>query len=249
MSDISAVSPRSFAPTGARPGIGRLVRGGFDTDPIRNFRFIVSFYPVARLRGKSESTAWTPAGIVGFNAVSGMAVSTEPITLREGGYNATVHQIPSQANYSPVTMQRGVLLGTNQHWQWMRAMLDVIQGRATPARALFRCDVEVAVLHFPVRFSTESGGFQYVPDTPRRGGTSYARASYDDAVAMRFRFYNAWPSSVAYSDLNASDSALMVEQMTLYHEGMDMRWGSRSSDTQVDSAGTFGNVPVPPPRW
>jgi len=209
----------------------------------------VSFFPVAYLRNKTESTAFTPLGIVGFNSVSGMAVSTEPATIREGGYNATVHQIPSQANYSPVTMQRGVLLGTYQNWQWMRSMLDVIQGRATPARALFRCDVEVAVLHYPVRYSTTERGFEYTMDVPRgRPGTSYARATFDDLVALRFRFYNAWPSSVAYSDLNASDSALMVEQMTIHHEGMDMRWGYRRSSSQISSANNFGNVNVPPPR-
>lgn len=248
MSDISSVSPRALIPAGAASGAGRAVRGGFDTDPLRNFRFIVSFYPVAYLKTKVESSSFTPLGIVGFNSVSGMAVSTEPVTIREGGYNATVHQIPSQANYSPITMQRGVLLGTYQNWQWMRSMLDVIQGRATPARALFRCDVEVAVLHYPVRYSTASNGFEYTVDTPGRNATSYARATYDDAVAMRFRFYNAWPSSIAYSDLNASDNALMVEQMTMYHEGMDMRWGYRASDSAIANADNFGNITVPPPQ-
>ena len=49
-------------------------------------------------------------------------------------------------------------------------------------------------------------------------------ATQTDHVAMRFNVYNCWPTSVAYSDLNAGDNALFVEQMTLVHEGFDVNW-------------------------
>jgi phage tail-like protein len=43
---------------------------------------------------------------------------------------------------------------------------------------------------------------------------------------MRIEVYNAWPTAVAYSDLNAGDNALLVEQMTLVHEGFNINWAA-----------------------
>jgi hypothetical protein len=43
---------------------------------------------------------------------------------------------------------------------------------------------------------------------------------------MRFKVYNAWISQLAYSDLNAGDNAILVEQMTLVHEGFEVIWGT-----------------------
>jgi phage tail-like protein len=56
-------------------------------------------------------------------------------------------------------------------------------------------------------------------------------------VAMRFHVYNAWPTAVAYSDLNAGDNSLFVEQMTLVHEGFDAEWSS------IDATGNFVTAP------
>ena len=53
---------------------------------------------------------------------------------------------------------------------------------------------------------------------------------------MRFKVYNAWPTTVAYSDLNAGDNALYVEQMTLVHEGFDLNWGSVDTTTKTFSS-------------
>jgi phage tail-like protein len=54
---------------------------------------------------------------------------------------------------------------------------------------------------------------------------------------MRFKVYNAWPTAVAYSDLNAGDNAIFVEQMTLVHEGFDIKWAS--DFTEAGSAPKF----------
>jgi phage tail-like protein len=51
---------------------------------------------------------------------------------------------------------------------------------------------------------------------------------------MRFEVYNAWPTSVAYSDLNAGDNALFVEQMTLVHEGFDVNWAPNLTTQAAD---------------
>ena len=65
---------------------------------------------------------------------------------------------------------------------------------------------------------------------PRPGVVFCAGANYKDHVAMRFQVYNAWPTSVAYSDLNAGDNAIFVEQITLVHEGFDVNWAPNVND-------------------
>ena len=39
---------------------------------------------------------------------------------------------------------------------------------------------------------------------------------------MRFKVYNAWIANLSYSNLDAGQSTLMVEEMTLVHEGFDV---------------------------
>jgi phage tail-like protein len=199
-------------------------RSTLETDPIRNFRFLVTFKPL-----NQGDASWLPKGpnkiVVGFTSVSGLAVTTDSIPYREGGYNTTVHQIPGQTTFAPISLQRGVVLGTKQHWDWMRQLFATVQGGATGTQATnFRCDVEIAVLSHPI---AGSGG----------NNTELTGTNYTDHVSMRFQVYNAWPSSVAYSDLNAGDNAIFVEQMSLVHEGFDVNWAT--SLQQSGSAAQF----------
>lgn len=198
------------------------------SDPIGNYRFLVHFYP--HQVTAAHSPGWKPMGMMGFTSVSGFSYNVNVVSIREGGYNTTLRQIPTQVDFSALQLDRGVLLGTRQNWDWMKMLLRVVQGRADRAQALFRSDVQITVLQSPATYG--GGGYG-----TRSGGIEPA---YDDNVAMRFRMYNAWPSSVVYSDLNAGDNALMVERMTLVHEGMDVSWGSfRGGEFQ--NAPDFGN--------
>jgi len=185
-------------------------RSTLETDPIRNFRFLVTFKP---LNGTASWLTGAPSKVVvGFTSVSGLSVQTDSIPYREGGYNTTVHQIPGQTTFAPITLQRGVVLGTSQHWDWMRKLFATVQGSTTRAKAEnFRADIEIEVLSHPI---------------PGSGGSNaqLSADNYKDHVALRFQVYNAWPTSVAYSDLNAGDNAIFVEQITLVHEGFDMNW-------------------------
>lgn len=215
-------------------------RGSLYTDPVRNFRFLVSFYPTVYPKSVSKdeyySPAWKPSGRFGFSSVSGLSFNVNVQTIREGGYNTTVHQVPTRVDFSAVQFDRGVALGTSQNWDWMRMLLRVARGKANrPQKALFRSDVEIAVFSHPVPYS--NGGTSYGGSRPEdRNIVS------DDFVAMRFRLYNAWPSSVVYSDLNAGDNALLVERMTLVHEGLDLVWARTGKDgSEPRSAYDFGN--------
>ena len=181
-------------------------RSSLVTDPIRNFRYLVTFQP--------QDTAFGVAFPVtlGFTSVSGLSVTTDSIPYREGGYNTVVHQIPGQTTFTPLTLQRGVILNTHQNWDWMRQLFATVNssGSTRSVSTNFRCDVAIQVLSHPI---------------PSAGADVTAtNASSTDHTAMRFTVFNAWPTSVAYSDLNAGDNALFVEQMTLVHEGFDVTW-------------------------
>ena len=191
-------------------------RSTLATDPVRNFRFLVTFQP--------QDTTNIGLGKVtipmGFTSVSGLAVTTDSIPYREGGYNTTVHQIPGQTSFTPLTLQRGVLLGTSQNWYWMKQLFATVQagGSSLDPGKNFRCDLEIAVLNHPIPSS-------------KTADETVAATGATDEVAMRFKVYNAWPTTVAYSDLNAGDNALYVEQMTLVHEGFDLNWGGFNPTT------------------
>ena len=210
-------------------------RSNIATDPIRNFRFLVTFKPQNTLTQNSVNTAGaitstnsTPGNTgwstglaaipFGFTSVSGMAVSTDSIPYREGGYNTTVHQIPGQTSFAPLTLQRGVLLGSDQNWQWMKELFQTVQGSVTRSVAdNFRVDIDIDVLSHPIASTATASNS---PTT-----------SYTDHVSMRFKVYNAWLTSLAYSDLNAGDNAILVEQMSLVHEGFEVVWGKDLSDS------------------
>lgn len=202
-------------------------RSTLATDPVRNFRFLVNFI----FHDQTGTATNVP---IGFTSVSGMAVTTDSIPYREGGYNTTVHQIPGQTTFAPVTLQRGVILGSRQNWDYMKKLFATVQagGSALSLGKTFRCDLDIQVLNHPV----PSAGANVISGGTATTNPTAATAATDE-VAMRFRVYNAWPTSVAYSDLNAGDNALFVEQMTLVHEGFDLNWGSLASD------GTFTNAP------
>ena len=203
-------------------------RSNLITDPIRNFRFLVTFFPQPNTPVAGASTNPTLKKLAdqrstsfGFTSVSGMAVTTDSIPYREGGYNTTVHQIPGQSTFTPITLQRGVMLNKSQNWDWMRQLFATVSGASTTRSVAqnFRCDLEIEVLSHPIPAAGVEDG---APETR-------------DHTAMRFRVYNTWPTTVAYSDLNAGDNALFVEQMTLVHEGFDIKW----APSLTVNAGTY----------
>ena len=205
-------------------------RSNLMTDPLRNFRFLVTFTAQTNPSTAVTNLASTTA-VMGFTSVSGMAVTTDSIPYREGGYNTTVHQIPGQTTFAPITLQRGLILGTSKNWAWMRNMFATVQGGAGSRGVAenFRCDLDIAVLSHPIPGVGTEGTGDNTPPT--------------DHVAMRFKVYNCWPTSIAYSDLNAGDNALFVEQMTLVHEGFDVNFGTALTAAGQASS-VFGDVGV-----
>lgn len=200
-------------------------RSQLTTDPIRNFRFLVTFKP----HDIDGAASWYKSDVtLGFTSVSGLSVTTDSIPYREGGYNTTVHQIPGQTTFAPITLQRGVILNTKQNWEWMRTLFSTVQGGAKNVQGKsFRADLEIAVLSHPVPGSAGGAATEL-------NGTPSAGLAADDHVSMRFNVYNCWITSVSYSDLNAGDNAIFVEQATLVHEGFDVNWAENLTDSAAD---------------
>lgn len=190
-------------------------RSSAKTDPIRNFRFLVKFTPyIGGGGGPSFDTS------IGFTAVSGLAVSTEAIPYREGGYQSTPHYIPGQQTFSPVTFQRGVTIGSRQHWDWFLKLFDPgysTSGSAEVQTGDFRCEVDISVLAHPASPRKE---YESLDDYREINNVS-------NLVVQRFKLLNAWPANLAYSDLQAGDNGVLVESMTVVHEGLVNEWSKK----------------------
>lgn len=209
------------------------------TDPVRNFKFIVSIYPngsspVTGSVGAQGTTGWSKDfGSLGFVSVGGLSVTTEPIAYREGGYNTNVHQIPGQSSFTPITLSKGIMLGNDAHWKWMKQLFSVFTANASGGLGSnFRCTVDIQVLSHPN--PQASGG------ASSQGTTSTASGAITEHTSMFFRVYNAWISNISYSNLDAGANSLMVEEMTLVHEGFDVVFGS-----DYTTSGTAGPLGLP----
>lgn len=184
-----------------------------ETDPIRNFRFLVTFTPIT----EKGNTAWGDKfGKLGFVSVSGLSVSTESIAYREGGFNTNVHQIPGQTAFSPITLSKGIMLGDDVHANWMKRLFSVLTPDATAGVGTeFRCNVDIQVLSHPNPAAWDASDTKLGKKDPT-----------DQHTSMRFRVYNAWITGLSYSGLDAGANTLMVEEMTLVHEGFDVKFGT-----------------------
>lgn len=178
------------------------------TDPIRNFKFQVV----------ATGGPFTNAITYGFMTVDGISTTIDVIPYREGGMNTTTQNMPGQASFNPVTFSTGVKYGPSPGTNatgttdvdWMQQLFSVLQG-GSKAGTDFRAKyVDIEVLDHPVT-----------------AGPS--------AVKAQIRLYNAWPTALAYSTLDAGANQVFIEQMTLVYEGFDVEVA-----TGVGSAGVSG---------
>ena len=186
------------------------------TDPLRNFKFYVEFTPS---QGSGLADVTTIVG--GFTSVTGLAINTQSIPYREGGYNTTIHQVPGMTTFSPVTFQRGALTANTQGLKWMRRLFAAASGEGIgiEADSGFRCDVNIYVLDHPANIQDGADL------------KTYAKA--------HFKIHSAWITTLAYSDLNAGDQNILFEQMTLVHEGLSAGYlNTNGTATPTEVSGT-----------
>lgn len=184
------------------------------TDPLRNFKFLVD------ITANPSGTSLAPSGntlSLGFMSVSGLNVNVSVIAYREGGMNTVTQKLPGQADFSPIVLQRGVAVGHSEDIKWLKQLFQVIQGSSSGSVAGkdFRQTIDIRVLAAPV-----TG-----PSAP---------------VSAWFKVFNAWPTAVAYSDLDAGTNQLLLSQMTLAHEGWDYSLASSVTGDATDPSKTSG---------
>lgn len=187
------------------------------SDPVRNFKFVVTFEPTSDGVKNATTNYGKNFGKLGFVSMSGLTVSTESIAYREGGYNTNMHQLPGQSSFTPITFSKGVMLNQNDNAMWMKKLFSVLTPTANGGvGSNFRCNLEIQVLSHPNPGAYKGSG----------SSTQDANTPYDQHTSLRFKVYNAWITSLSYSGLDAGSNTLMVEEMTLVHEGWDVRYAT-----------------------
>jgi phage tail-like protein len=177
------------------------------TDPLRNFRYIVEFTAVQD--GTSSPSNSFLAFTGGFTQVGGLSINVASISYREGGMNTTLHQVPGQASFDPITLSRGVLHGNDEAINWMKQLFTASAGEGITGAAgkNFRCNMLISLLDHPMNGGDPGISGEEV--TPR-------------AYKMQWKVYNAWLTNLRFSDLSATDNSLMYESMTFVHEGLSV---------------------------
>jgi phage tail-like protein len=191
------------------------------TDPLRGFRFNASFTVTTagtvfdpRIGDSTSTNTPSVSGkstgwVGGFTNISGLAINTQAIQYREGGYNTTVHQIPGMTTFTPVTFSRGVLYGNDQAITWMRGMFSAAAGEGlNNSGGNFRTDIVITVNDHP----------NTTVDTGER-------------PKMQFKLHNAWITALNYTDLDATNGAILFETMQLVHEGLSVSFVNTSPTT------------------
>jgi len=206
------------------------------TDPLRTFRFKAVFTSAGndgffdqRIKSATNQTSMPVKGIStgwvgGFSTISGLAIQTQNITYREGGFNTTVHQIPGMTTFQPITFTRGTIFGNDQAISWMRGLFAASAGTGLN----------------PGGSGSTGSGFRvniaiYVNNHPN---TDVA----NDYPQMVFNVYNAWITSLSYSDLDATNGALMFETMQLVHEGLSVSFTDANGKPLKAGSSTTGST-------
>lgn len=196
------------------------------TDPLRNFKFRVQILPIG---DGNLATKLADIDEIGFAQVSGLAVSNEVITYREGGMNTHPHKFVGQSDFTPVAFARGAFAGQDQLWQWQKFMHAWVGGGISGATGLakgdesYRCNILVKVYDHPHTASEVATGssLAYSYD----GGTLGNQNIVPGKVKLQYKLYNCWPGSYSLSDLSAGDTTgIMVQTMNIHHEGFYIDW-------------------------
>lgn len=188
------------------------------TDPLRNFKFLVNIVPNTGLNQHAPNLV-----SLGFAEMSGLSVTNELIAYREGGMNTHPHKMVGQSDFPPVSFSRGVFAEQPDIWKWQTFMHSWQQGVPLGSAGLaladgsndYRCDIIVKVYDHPYTRT----GTSYLDDN------SVSNANIRPGnVRLAFKLFNAWPGVFAMNGLNAGDNGILIQQMTLHHEGFYVAW-------------------------
>ena len=192
-------------------------------DPVRNFKFQVQMF-------HSDATLSRQIAEMGFMTVDGIAMNTDMVQYREGGWNTNPHKLPGQTDFAPLTLSAGVFYLKPGMWNLAKQMFSVQWGNGTIGMGEeFRYDMAIRVLDHPVTDGPASGS---------TGDTSGA--------VLAFAFYNCWTASIGFNNLSAMENAVLVHQMQVHHEGFNVFYGPLEA-ANLRTFGAGGNRPLTGP--
>lgn len=135
---------------------------------------------------------WDGKYVAGVSRVSALRRNTEVVEHREGGDPSTSRKSPGRTEFDPVTLERGVTHDT-EFEAWANKTWRIGRGPGSEsALADFRKDVELELYN-------EAG-----------------------QLVIRYVIHRAWVADyVALPDLDSNSSAIILETITLAHEGWE----------------------------
>lgn len=154
-------------------------------------------YPIAKYRFKVTWSSEQEGTHVSFKEVTGLEVTTEVIEYREGAMAENYKIIqPGMQTFGEVTLKKGVFTGNPKMWDWWNLTADNISDFSNAGADGGRRTVTVQLLN------------NQSPQQP----------------VVTWTLRNAWPIKVNFDDLNAESNEIMIETLTLRHEGLTTRW-------------------------
>lgn len=187
------------------------------TDPIRGFKFevlIIPHNPDDSPVPADDLNKFNPRlKSIGFAAMSGLAVTNEVIQYREGGMNTHPHKMVGQTDFAPISFQRGVFEESDELWKWQKFIHNWQSGApGSTGGGGYRCNILVYVYDHPHTQATYSDS---------AAASNYANIG---TRKLGIKIFNAWPASYTMSGLNAVGSEIMVQELSLVHEGFLLAW-------------------------
>ena len=133
---------------------------------------------------------WDGRYVAGVSKVSALKRTTQVVTHREGGDPSIVRKSPAQTTYEPIVLERGRTHDT-EFEKWANKVWNYGSGLGAEVSLKdFRKDVIIELYN-------EAG-----------------------QLVMAFKIYRCWPSEyIALGELDAKDSCVAFESITLQHEG------------------------------
>lgn len=135
---------------------------------------------------------WEGKYVAGVSEVSGLRRITEVVTYRDGGDPGMMRKSPGRTNYEPIILKRGVTHDTDFE-DWANQVFKLGAGAGNEvALASYKKDIIIELFN-------EAG-----------------------QLVIAYRIYRCWPSEyVAVGDLDANNTAVALESITLENEGWE----------------------------
>lgn len=196
------------------------------TDPLRNFKFQVQIEPTGGLKSYSKDL-----GKLGFSSMSGLSVTNDLLAYREGGMNTHTHKMVGMSDFSAVSFMRGVFAKGDELWKWQQFIHSWeggVPGGST-GEGDYRCNIIVKVYDHPTTSNTYTYSGSGAPNETGTAGPG--------EVKLMMKLFRCWPGVFSLGGLSAGDSGLLVQELTVHHEGFVLAWNQEDA-TRYDM-GTF----------